>query len=249
MTDPLASLRPAFTRRYHDWCVAQVEAEIGDDFGFLRRLRNTTALRYIAWAEQLDPGARRAFAQSMLDRTFQHVLPLLDRDPALVDLQPANRFLSTVGSPPPPLLMAYYERNQGGAQAKLPRVALWEELRRALEPLLGAFGSAKGAERSAMTQCGSWTLVTRVDLGGMMRQVGYDHVVRMGPQLNAARIWPFPISALGWLGVTGQTDLNFFNVDEIPELAATLHEACSRFLNALPGLLEGLDPPVEPSGA
>lgn len=244
MSDPLATLRPDFTRRYYDWCVAQVEAEVADDFGLLRRLRNSTALRYITWAEALDPAARRAFARSMLDRMFLHILPLLNLDPARADLQPAGRFLNTLGSVPPPILLAG-ERRRGEPHRKLSRGSLWRVLRADLEPLLGGFGSPRGGERIAATRCGAWTVVTRVDLGGSMRQVGYDHVVRTGPQANAARIWPFPISALSWLGVTGQTDLNDFDSDELPELAATMRDVCARFLNALPGLLDGLDPPAE----
>lgn len=241
MTDERAFLYHAFGRRYRDWCVAQVEAEVADDFSLVRQLRNYTAMRYVAWADALDVDARRTFALSMLQRRFDQALVPSGIDPALLDLPAADQFSKSVFStPPPPSVQARLPRPTD-RPPKLPRSALWNALREALEPTVGVFGKASGGERSAVRQFGSWTIVTRVDLGGRTRQVDYDHIVHLGPPPRDQRHRDRAYSALDWLGIFPGTPLDFYGPDEIAELASAVRCACERFMNAMPKLTEGLD--------
>ncbi len=242
MLEGLASARLEFGRRYHEWAIRQVEAELREGFPLLNRLRNATAIRYVAWAESLEPTEREPFARAMLDRMFQAYYHELGSSAPRFDQSLVDPFLMQGGGIPPARVMAYALRDD--KDYRLPRKVLWSALKTELSPLFPqGFTSMGGGEWQAVNDVGGWKVVTHFDLGGRMRQVGYDHAIRTEPKVGSPTLWDYPISAFTWLGVTGQTDLRYFTVDEIPELVSTVREACCRFLDVVPELLDGLTPP------
>jgi hypothetical protein len=239
MSDGLASARVTFGRRFHEWAIRQVEDELREGFPLLNRLRNPTAIRYVAWVESLEPTQREPFARAMLDRMFRPYYHALGTDAPRFDPALVDPFLMQGGGIPPARVIAYEIRDD--KDFRLPRKTLWSALKAELSPLFPqGFSSVGGGEWQAVNEVGGWKVVTHFDLGGRMRQVGYDHAIRTDPKVGSPALWDYPISAFTWLGVTGQTDLRYFTVDEMPELASTVHEACRRFLDALPDLLDGL---------
>jgi hypothetical protein len=54
-------------------------------------------------------------------------------------------------------------------------------------------------------------------------------------------LWEPQISVLTWLGVTGQTDWNYYTDAELPVLARNLRCICERFLSAIPTLMHELE--------
>jgi len=242
MSDALASARRAFGRRYHEWAIRQVEEELREGFPLLSRLRHPTAIRYMVWVESLEPSQREPFARAMLDRMFRPYASQLGTDAPRFDEALVEPFLAQGGGIPPAQVMAYEQRND--SEHRLPRKSLWSALKAELSPLFPqGFHSMGSGEWQAVNDVGGWKVVTDVDLGGNLRQVGYDHAIRTEAKVGSPTLWDRPISAFTWLGVTGQTDLRYFTVDEIPELVSTVKAACARFLDVVPGLLEGLIPP------
>jgi hypothetical protein len=245
MSDSLASARLAFGNRYYQWCVQQLEEELRLDFQLLRRLREGTAIRYLAWADSLSAARREAFARSMLGRMFRPFSLQIGLDPSSHDPGPADQFLAQLGSMPPASLIALEQRRFRTKDFRLERRPLWAALKTELAPLFPkGYSAAGGGEWLATTEVHGWKIVTRLDLGGTIRQVGYDHAIRAEPNVGSPALWDYPISVFTWLGVTGQTDLNYFTADDMPELTSVVYDACARFLNALPVLLHGIDPVV-----
>jgi hypothetical protein len=110
----------------------------------------------------------------------------------------------------------------------------------ALNPVLGNDYEEWGhwQEWRYVGHVGRWSIYTFVDVGGHSHQLVYDHsiVSEGGEYLHEA------ISLLSWLGIGGQTDwYGLVDADAEPT-AAALARIVAHFMDAVPELLEGLEP-------
>jgi hypothetical protein len=107
MSEALALARLAIGRRYHEWAIRQVEEEQREGFPFLNRLRNATAIRYLAWVESLEASEREPFARAMLDGMFRPYYHQLGTDAPRYDQALVDPFLMQGGGIPPARVMTY----------------------------------------------------------------------------------------------------------------------------------------------
>jgi hypothetical protein len=235
----LTEARELFARRYYVWCADQVRFEVESDFPILRSVRNATALSYLAHAASLPVKERQVFAQAMLKWRLRHILPGIGVEFSREEEGMARDFGESLTWAKPEVLRDYEEREQQNADFRIDKAKLWELIKaRAPRTFPSGFRPFGRDVWRNEEMRGSWRVTTCVDLGGASRQLGYSHSLGISPEQP---LWEPQISVLSWLGVTGQTDWNYYTASELPALTRTFYSVCERFVSATSALMHGLE--------
>ena len=174
----LTEARELFARRYYVWCAEQVRLEVGNEFPFVRKVRDGNALTYLAQAVSLPPKDRHAFAQALLKWRLRSILPGIGVDFSEQEKTTAQKFGESLAWAKPDARRDYEERAAHTAEFRIDRSKLWQLTKLELSEIFPSGFRQFGPNvwRNEETR-GSLKITTYVDLGGRSRQLGYSHSI------------------------------------------------------------------------
>ena len=216
-----------FAVAYYEWALEEWAHEVESHFSVLRAVQCPGAsakiriLRSLSAEEQLQTG--RLFTKGS-HRMALEILgtPLVQMEQ--IRLQNLHEQCWRIMS---------WDTQKGG---KLNRSLLKQQVRRAIEPVLGTDREqVTGNTWLYSTRVGNWEVDTNIEFPGSDVQMSYRHGISRGPEDRV--YFASNLNALAWLGVYSASEWSGLSDSDIPEAAAGLALVCRRFFDALPRLL------------
>jgi hypothetical protein len=225
-----------FLVRYYWWAKNQIGREFDESFVLLEKLKqsgNPPTLRFMDYAENIDPQIVKSTMIAMLKRRMKNVAEFANESFNQEDGCLCNSYFEF--GPRSKIIKA--ENNI----AIVERKHLRNILKARLEPLLGDKITKYGAGTwRYSTQINSWIVGTTIDTAGKLHALSYSHCV--GTKECPDLLSDAAISIQSWLGVAGgPTYWLHVNEDNIYKILSLLAEVVSNYLNAASALLNGLN--------
>ena len=238
--------RREFYERLYKWASAGLEREISQNFRLARKVKGSLAESRVAVAENMSLDERRAVFRAKLKRVFSHILgrKLTSPEEDALAEEFARRWREYTSNPD---LSGY---------PQLPPKISREGFRKLLRDKLASQGFGefgwwdRPAEWYYRLPVGQWFVVTHIDTGNRSRQLEFGHVIESpitgsvpvtGSQKNIELSGDSRINCLTLLGFS--TCWDQLTPEDLPEAVDDLIVLCRHFLDAVPGLLEGIEPP------
>jgi len=234
--DALASVRDEFEVRLYKWALMDAKREVDEDFNLLRRVKGASAMAFVAFAERLNAEDRLSLLYAQIKRRHLRAVELTKetigrREEHLYNEESVSfraGMAKGLGVSAPP------------QKVKIPR----KELRKLLMARFAGRGFGEydpwdlPGEWRYRLKVGSWIVETYIEVGATVRQLGYSHAIK-GPEDV-----PLILHGLAaWFGAVGNTDWDMLTKENLPESVDDLIVLCRHFLDAVPNLLDGLEPP------
>jgi hypothetical protein len=228
-------VREEFTLRRYRWALGDAKREVAEDFRMLRLEKSALSLAFVQFAQRLNAGDRLALLTGCIKRAYPRALELTrdvmtSREESLYNLEAAHVQTGIAKGLWP---FGLQERAKIGKK----------ELRKFLRDNLAAGGLGEfdswqlPAEWRYRVRIGNWIVETYFDTGGSFRQVGFSHAIR-GPKdiLLMQRL-------VGGL-CAGSNEWDMITDSDLPRVADDLVVLARHFIDSMPQLLAGLEPPV-----
>ena len=222
----LGPIRDQFLVRFYTWSKAFSRREFDQSFPIVGRIKNASAQNLVFFANSLSFAEKHLLCSVLLKRFHERAVELLDDFPSVEDSALLERY------------SAAQRENVSRFEPSVRRsnkTSLRKILLRTMETLLGKPQQNSKDIWTYRSQVGSWTVETWIDTGGR-RSFGYGHSIAAQDGIHLQH----PISILGWMGISSQTDWFDLSEDDSRDAADCLLQACTYFLDAAPKLLEGL---------
>jgi hypothetical protein len=234
--DALEPLRDEFSLRRYRWALADAKREVMEDFRLLRLEKSRLSFSFVQFAEKLN----REDRLTLLSACVKHANP---------------RAVELTGDVITPLEESFYNQKSAHIQTGIA-LGLWpfddqksaKIVRKEFRKFLRANLSDRGlgefdpwqlpAEWRYRLKVGNWTVETYIDTGGSYRQVGFIHAIR-GPD-DAPLFSHYLSDGLG----AGSNEWNMLTDKDLPRVADDIVVLARHFIDSMPELLAGLEPPV-----
>lgn len=236
--DALEFVRTEFSLRRYKWALDDAKREVAEDFRLLRLEKSALSISFVDFAEKLSSTDRLALLSACIKHanpravefTEDTITPL---EQSLYNQEVANVQTSIANGLGP------FSSTKRAERAKIVRKEFRKFLRANLADRgLGDFDpwQLPGEWRYTL-KVGSWTVETYIDTGGSFRQVGFSHTIR-GPE-------DMPLKQhLGGGLCVGSNEWNMLTDKDLPRVADDIVVLARHFIDSMPKLLAGLEPPV-----
>lgn len=234
MKKPYSPTADRFLVQYYRWALAEMQKEILADLSRVRRVKGTSAQKYVRFIGSLKPNAVFPAAAALVKRYHKRALELVGQTLNPEDQQWIDAFLdfekpfTATWSP----VIADQTYNALVNHVKGPRLdkrELARELRNRLKGVFASDGdnSLGPQSRRYIIKNGPLILNTHIEWGGRL-PLRYSHSVTAD---NLQRI-TYDISLLSWLGVCSVTSWNLLANEDIISAAELVEELCAYFRSA-----------------
>jgi len=230
--DGLAPARHEFTSRLYAWAQADLDRELDENFRLARKVKGRLAASEVAVAEYLTQEQRRSMFRARVKKGFgyEELTPEEDVLARELDTRWRTYFLD-------PKLSGYPQLTP-----KIPRQGFRKLLKEKLASQgFGTFGGWDlPAEWRYQLPIGPWNVETHIDTGGRSSQLAFGHAIVTAAD-DVALLEPgVRITCLGLIGL--DTTWDMLTPEDLPEACDDLIVLCRHFLDAIPGLLQGIEP-------
>ncbi len=219
--------------RFYRWSLQDSAREFSERFKKIRRITSEPVRRFIEFAEGLPLPQQRSLSKALVKRFHPRAIQL------------TKDFLDATEES---LVQTFLDATEPCGRDKNSAAGLivgQRDLRKALKgALVSRLGEpdptwANPAEWRFLHTVHGWTVFTYVDLGGRIHHLTYSHCIRAGKSSLIEHT-----SILYWMGVMSQTSWEIMSSSQTEEVADSLVDLCTHFLDATHQLLAGLDPPL-----
>jgi hypothetical protein len=242
--------------RYYEWSLQQAQDEFRSGFPLLSHVLGCSAFKVIEYAGTLDALRREKIPAALVKRFNARAMALLGDTLSPVELKLVNGYLShdkKVDAQGTVLGMFPYasekqrifnERIDSGVARRGKRQIIRKMVTEQLAETLGSPISDSSGTVKYENNANGWRLRTIVDYGGSYGQISYGHVLipeGLGP------LFP-PIHLCGWMGLAGETRWDLYTSGQEGEVAASIVQLVSWFVERWVPLTDSLDKTSEPGG-
>ena len=234
--DALAPVRDEFELRHYRWALADAKREVAEDFRLIRLDKSALSFWFVQFAEKLNNADRLSLLAACVKRVHPRAMELTGDRMMSIEQDLYNKQTTYLQT-----------SNRAGlwpiapdARAKINKKEFRKFLRANLKDRgLGDFDPwGLPAEWRYRLKIGDWTVETYIDTGGSFRQVGYVHSIK-GPE----DVSLFPHYLSSGLGA-GSSEWDMLTDKDLPHAADDIVALARHFVDAMPELLAGLEPPV-----
>lgn len=222
--------------RRFEWALADAKREAAEDFRLLRLGKSALSLSFVQFAEKLSSKDRLALLTSCVKRAYSRAVELngdvlTPLEESLLNQEAAHVQIGIAKGLWP---FGTQER------AKIARKEFRKSLRANLADRgLGEFDAWQlPAEWRYRLRVGNWIVETYIDTGGTSRQVGFSH------EIAARGDVPFLRHLAGGGLCAGSSEWDMVTDKDLPQVADHIVLLARHFIDSMPELLAGLEPPV-----
>jgi hypothetical protein len=219
-----------FALNFYRWAQAEFAREIAEEFPVIRRIQHPMPLEFLTKMQTLAQSARQLLASALLKRAHSRAVQLSGE---VISAEEAQLLESWYR----PVVISTGIGRGTERKASLNRQSFRKLLRHELDTIPGR--RTPILEPGELRYCCSVGIVD-VETSIMTGSKGYDlcyvHNVLIGQQVYLAQF----TSVLCWLGVFGQTMWSNLSDADAPRAAKMVTELCSRFIAAIPALIDGM---------
>lgn len=228
-------LRDVFDQRFSEWGLREALDQCRKGFPLLKRIKSTMVHRMLHHFDSLAGPEREELLKAARKNADAHGASMqLTREES--NLFDSLRQSILMPAPDENLDLSLEDSRR---LFKLNKKILREEINKVLTPLFGSSPERWGPQEWRYTSIvKDWKVYTFIDIGGKS-QLRYGHKVGICEHVYLREF----IDLQAWMGLGHTTWDQITNV-EIAEAAHGLREICAHFMVALPGLLDGLTPPM-----
>jgi len=231
-----------FALKFYRWALEDAQREFSSGFPFLSRLKSSTAVDFLTFAERLSPSERDVLQVCMVKRFHEEGAFLAGDKLSPEEGKLIERFLKRnvecSGSLGPVMVLSHSEAKRAKELASESKKYEIErgKLRAVLKEKLGpaVVGHMETREKTSTewrysTSVGKWQVHTAVDTGARVFQLSYSQMVSLRPDARLIE----HASILSWLGIAGQTYWNLLTDADVPEAAELLTDLSAHFIGAV----------------
>jgi hypothetical protein len=250
----MRAARQEFAERYHRWKFKDARRETGEDFPFLRRVRDQMVYRFLEMIEFMDKDERLRLMTALVKRSrnagLAHVADTITReDESLIQRYweyDHGEIIPGMSARLPIIRDGKHKQmrmeGEGFKLAKIDRRALRrtiiERLRGVCGPKLGDYGSRSSSYFESTV--GPWIMRTEFRTSSKFWHFDYSHCLMTPGGLIVGQ----GITLVHWLGLGGgQTCWALEDESQTEDAVDALGSVCAHFLHEAGLFLQGLDPP------
>lgn len=225
--------------RYYRWALGDFRREIQEDFPFLRRIKGRASLRLLAAMEPLRREEQIRFSVALVKRFHPQALEVTGEYSTIEENELIRGYVDSILVPTRKEQEIDRQIQEGSLRLEVNKKELADLIKAELQPILGSPSEVWGpGEWWYVTPIANWSVRTSVNVAGKSGyQLDYHHRVGIVAPPRYLVQWT---SVLSWLGISSQTIWDLLTKSDASEAARTLALLCSHFIQAVPGLLEGL---------
>lgn len=223
-----------FSVRYYRWALDDARKEVTNSMPLLRSLNTTLALRAVALLDALDDADRQVAATGLVKRFHPRAVEITREALTPAETFHVRRWESASVTP---TQIEHTLREDLRTRGRVSKAGLVRAVQHRLGGIFGRPPEQITADvRRWVTGFGAWEVQTWVDVGGRRHQLLYEHKISRAPSYRLQE----RISFLAWMGIAGQTHWDLLGLSNEEKAAASLTEVCSRFMTAVPALVDNL---------
>lgn len=215
-----------FLVRFYEWSLADALREVEIGFPLISRIHGVHGRRFVSALEGVPREAREELLRLMVRRFHPVAMELLGTPLTDGDLEVLEEFLM---------------KRMSNWQSSAAKGIKGRRLRSLLQSV-PPYKSDSVMRPSDLgpsfldfqIDIGPWTVFTYVECG---RYPNYHHLVRSPQEYLQSQI-----SVQSWMGIASVTEWDLAEPGDEESIVATMKEAFGRFLDAVPSLLDRLEP-------
>jgi hypothetical protein len=237
--DAMAPTLEEFEVRLYKWALLDAKREVDENFSLLRRARSELTTEFLHFAEPLSAEDRLSLLYAHVKHRHEKAVRLTGHtlSPREENLYNEKKLARRFGVSKDSRAFRHQDRTQ--VAKKMLRMVLMDKLKDGSLGEYDPWDPSDSNEWRYRHKVGHWIVETYIDVGGAIHQLSYSHAVKSPEDVT------FIMHGLAsWFGGVGNHYWNMLTNENLSEAIDDLRLICQHFLNAVPSLLAGLEPPT-----